>query len=145
MLPAVAIALGAVNDPGAVSPLERRAGHRSPNVRARALSALAKYCSLTTMPLALQGIRDVSDPVRWSATHYISSCGSPDDASVLFGLTSDRNDLVRLNALKGLIRLRSTLACNSAAELERDPSLSVRVSEHPNAATAEQLKTGHFG
>jgi hypothetical protein len=122
VMPSVAVALGALGDPQAVPPLETLATHPDAKTRARALSALAKYCSATSRELVLRQVTDEDEDVRKSAAWWLASCATTDDGPRLAALLHDPAELVRLNALKGLVRLKSKAACAMCDSLLRDES-----------------------
>jgi len=126
LLSSVAVALGVLNDRRAVPTLESLAQHAAWDVRARALSALAGFCSPSSKPLVLRSAPDPEDRVRNSVAWWLAQCGQKEDGSQLAALLDDRESLVRGNALKGLIRLRSKDGCAKVAELTADESLTVQ-------------------
>jgi len=126
VLPSVAVALGLLADPRAVTPLEVLANRPDPETKARALSALSKYCSSTSKSLALDHLASEAEDVKKSAAWWLSQCGTGDDGPRLASLLHDGAELVRLNALKGLVRLNSKAACDMSESLLHDESDSVR-------------------
>jgi HEAT repeat protein len=125
-LPGLAVALGIVRDRRSIPILEPLADHVDALTRQRALAALSEYCSETSVGPAVQALRDSSPGVRRSATHWFARCGRPDDASLLADRTRDSDEGVRSNALRGLIRLTSNLACQQLGALLEDSSMTVR-------------------
>jgi len=127
LLASVALALGVLADPRAVPTLESLAQRADPEVRERALSALARFCSPSSKPLVLRNASDTEGSVRNSVAWWLAQCGEAEDGSRLASLLDDRELLVRANALKGLIRLRQRDGCPKIAELIADESLTVQL------------------
>lgn len=122
----VAVALGKLGDLRAVPVLEMLAQRPEAAVRQRALSALADYCVESSRALAMGSTKDPDHRVRNSATWWLAECGTPEHAALLASLAGDSDRLVRGNALKGLLRLRSKSACGSVPALLADESLTVQ-------------------
>ena len=126
VLPSVVVALGLLEDPRAVSPLERLSADDDATVRRRAISALARYCAPTSRSLAVSHLREEIDEVRNSAYWWLATCANAQDEGLLVEGLADSVSLVRVNCLKGLIRLESEAACGSLSELLNDENLSVQ-------------------
>lgn len=122
----VAVALGTLADSRGLATLETLAFDSSPDVRRRALSALATFCSSSSRDIALSALEDNESFVRNSATWWVATCGGASDAWRLEARLDDTNDLVRANALRGLIRLRSGAGCRKSSQLLVDESPTVQ-------------------
>ncbi len=120
----VAFALGKFEDPRATTLLESLAQRPEAVVRGSSLSALGNHCVESSMPLAVENTKHADGMVRNSATWWLAQCGTPEQASLLTSLVGDSDRLVRGNALKGLLRLRSALACDRVPALIADRDLS---------------------
>jgi len=125
-LSSIATGLGVLHDPRSIPLLEEFAVRPDADLRARALSSLSKYCSPTSRDEVMQAIKDRNDRVRNSAMFWLSACAVADDDHVLSDRVGDASPLVRMNALRGLVRLGSRSACKRIDDLMRDPDLSVR-------------------
>ncbi len=122
----VAVALGVLKDPLVVSSLEALVLRRDGQVRRRALSALAAYCSSTSRPLAIGNLADPDERVRSSAAFWLASCGIVTDADYLSTCFRDPNPMVRKHGLVGLERIRSRAGCEKLRDLLTDGDIDVR-------------------
>jgi hypothetical protein len=127
-LDSIATALGLLGDRGAVPTLEKLARSADTDTRKAAISALGNYCGATSKALAVSNLADSDDWVRNSATWFVATCGRGDDDRLLVPLLSDPAEMVRLNALRGLVRTRSRAACDRLQSLLDDSDISVHVT-----------------
>jgi hypothetical protein len=134
LLASVAVALGQLDDQHAVPALESLAQRDSGEVRARALSALAVFCSPSSVAVVLRNLTDPQDRVRNGAAWWLGQCGRTEQGPNLAALLDDPDSLVRGNALKGLIRIRGREGCEQVSKLSNDESPTIRALADDYAA-----------
>lgn len=134
----VAVALGVLSDPRAIGALEKIAASDDSRVRATALGALSKYCNSSTRPIALANLSNEDVRLRNSATWWFAACGTTDDAPYLDQQLQDMDELIRANALRGLIRLQSHIACGKLNELIEDENITISIEAKKYAETCDR-------
>jgi hypothetical protein len=138
LTPSVAVALGMLRNPKSVPVLEALAQRSDPEVRDRAISALAKYCSSTSRSLVLHAITESDVHVRSSASWWLADCGGVDDAALFCRFLADPDPLIRSHGLRGLIRTRSKAGCEELARLLKDESPTVHESAESYRTVCEK-------
>ncbi len=118
--------LGVLGDARAVARLNELAVHPEAKVRARAVSALSRFCDPSSFAVVWAATRDSDAGTRMSGAWWFAACGSLRDERLFVELLADPESLVRANALKGLIRVRSTAACSQLPQLLSSQDLTVR-------------------
>jgi HEAT repeat protein len=122
-----ALALGQLKDRRAIPKLEQMTTNESPEVRKAGIVALAHFCDPGSRIAVNRAATDVAADVRAGAAWWLATCGELQlDEGTLLGLLDDASPQVRINSLKGLIRIGSRRACEHLHSLEADENASVR-------------------
>ena len=93
-LSSIATALGVLGDRRAIPLLEEFVVRPDAELRARALSSLAKFCSPTSKNKVIRAITDRDDRVRNSAVFWLSACAVTRDDQILMDRLEDPHSLV---------------------------------------------------
>ena len=110
----IAVALGFLGRPEAIPILEEMAKNSDPMVRPVALKALASYCSDSSSEVVERAYDENDAEVRWGAMVWFNWCGSGKHISFLVRGVKDGDvpyGVIRMQALEGLTRLRSSAGC----------------------------------
>lgn len=122
-----ALALAQLKDRRAIPDLERITTNEDPAVRKSGIVALAEFCDPGSHIVVTRAAADAAPDVRAGAAWWLATCGELQrDEATLLGLLDDEAPQVRINSLKGLIRMGSGAVCERLKSLEGDANASVR-------------------